>query len=1097
MKKEIVFGIIITFILLANPGFYLVTAVQITITDNNKDIESYNVAVATGLYQTANGGWHFQNDAATLNAMCFYSNYSNNPAVQNKKIISGIYSSGAYNHQITGELNECLLIWNNNAWTKKCFEGGNFVKHDTFCNVEFTDHPNCNSFFLSEDFSTNPSLNSNWTIYRYGSGASTSNTAVWENSQFTLTKNAAQVEGGLDFTGQLTNNTWEVEFDFKITEQTDCADGIYLYFDKYNSANVKIGNFGVEYDIFKNPSSDVLIGTTSPPHAGCDGNGCNSNDKGAIAIIEGIRDTADYKHFNFSNQEISCNYFTTSGSYKNTKIVFYNGNITVYLSGIKTVSYYLGNNFDYLKLRILGDTGADYSLQKIDNLKINTSICRSLTCADYMGRCGSSLSDGLGQTLDCSNNCPNGQQCNNGMCENVVVQPSSCPSNQIIMKLSGDTNAHGALWDDADYPVNVCYKDIFGSDYSGTSPHDCAQNNGNKVMGLASITSSHAEIPSLDNYPNNVCYGNLVCRAVDTASSSINSGLLAYYPLEGNANDLSGNLDNGVINGATFGTGKIGQAASFDGIDNYISSSDKDYYTPTSSGFSVSAWVYLRSIEVGGGQSRATVISKSPKEYASGNQWEWSLLAMDLYHDDGNAPWAFDTWSPSGGELSYAVDSSDAQKNVWTHLVATVDSTGASRLYVNGVLKATGPSATFPTNLNQPVRIGTHLSYLNFINEWNFDGMIDDARIWNRALTANEISTLYNPCSINEKLIASLVSDTNAHIASDNSYPIKICCKEGTGQISFEKMNGVAIAAGDSVDVGDSVRLSVTSTGITDQLVNYTVYKERAFWWDKKIAQFSNKAFTVWRANETGEDFYFKAYIDNEFLGESGKIKVVGPANDVSPEIRIVNPVLRSNYTINPLTSQTNNISFEQVSKDEDDDLNILWDFGDSQTVRLTDCLSGVNCNTTHNYSSSGTKIITAKAEEKYRSKSVINYTLAFVYKEGLNIFAIIDKPNYIGVLQEPGLYELDGRSSHIANCSFSPDACNEAAGTGKTCYDVVDAVNPSSVLYCYRFLESNLLTFQWTIDNVVSTHTNNEPFYHMFKQSGEHYIRLRVSYAL
>ena len=55
--------------------------------------------------------------------------------------------------------------------------------------------------------------------------------------------------------------------------------------------------------------------------------------------------------------------------------------------------------------------------------------------------------------------------------------------------------------------------------------------------------------------------------------AGINDGLVAYYPLDGNANDASGNGYNGTIYGnpPQFITGKIGSAMKFDGVDDYVS----------------------------------------------------------------------------------------------------------------------------------------------------------------------------------------------------------------------------------------------------------------------------------------------------------------------------------------------------------------------------------------------------------------------------------------------------------------------------------------------------------------------------------------------
>jgi hypothetical protein len=98
---------------------------------------------------------------------------------------------------------------------------------------------------------------------------------------------------------------------------------------------------------------------------------------------------------------------------------------------------------------------------------------------------------------------------------------------------------------------------------------------------------------------------------------------------------------------------------------------------------------------------------------SSGNKWRVSVKGTDL---DATSP------LPQAGE--------------WTYIVGTCDGTNL-RLYVNGVLSA-GPSAVTNAPNTASARIGTSVDNLFF------SGSIDEARIYNRALTASEIASLYN-----------------------------------------------------------------------------------------------------------------------------------------------------------------------------------------------------------------------------------------------------------------------------------------------------------------------------------------------------------------
>jgi len=66
--------------------------------------------------------------------------------------------------------------------------------------------------------------------------------------------------------------------------------------------------------------------------------------------------------------------------------------------------------------------------------------------------------------------------------------------------------------------------------------------------------------------------GNLFI-VIQTCHAGINDGLVAYYPFNGNANDESGNGNNGTVNGATLTSDRFGNANSaysFDGVNMRI-----------------------------------------------------------------------------------------------------------------------------------------------------------------------------------------------------------------------------------------------------------------------------------------------------------------------------------------------------------------------------------------------------------------------------------------------------------------------------------------------------------------------------------------------
>lgn len=83
----------------------------------------------------------------------------------------------------------------------------------------------------------------------------------------------------------------------------------------------------------------------------------------------------------------------------------------------------------------------------------------------------------------------------------------SCDDSQVIVKLSGEDNAQAGLWNQ-DYPVSICYDNIFSTVYSGLNPHEC---NNNILFWLNSLTNSHASLSQDTNYNMPLCYGDLIC----------------------------------------------------------------------------------------------------------------------------------------------------------------------------------------------------------------------------------------------------------------------------------------------------------------------------------------------------------------------------------------------------------------------------------------------------------------------------------------------------------------------------------------------------------------------------------------------------------
>jgi hypothetical protein len=200
-------------------------------------------------------------------------------------------------------------------------------------------------------------------------------------------------------------------------------------------------------------------------------------------------------------------------------------------------------------------------------------------------------------------------------------------------------------------------------------------------------------------------------------------GLVAAYSFdEGSgtiAADASGTGNNGTVDGATWTTaGRNGGALSFDGVDDIVSRADNATLDLTR--MTIEAWVRPSALS-----GWRTVVLKEGTD----------RLAYALYaHDNAPRPAA---WINTG-EDRFSEGVTALPLNTWTHLAATYD--GATlRLYVNGVQVRSRAATGNIVNLPGQLSIGGN----NVWGEW-FAGILDDVRIYNRALTLAEIQTDMN-----------------------------------------------------------------------------------------------------------------------------------------------------------------------------------------------------------------------------------------------------------------------------------------------------------------------------------------------------------------
>jgi hypothetical protein len=223
--------------------------------------------------------------------------------------------------------------------------------------------------------------------------------------------------------------------------------------------------------------------------------------------------------------------------------------------------------------------------------------------------------------------------------------------------------------------------------------------------------------------------------ALSPLYADLSTGLVAYYPFNGNANDASGNGHDGVVYGATLDTDRFGQPGScyrFTGTSHWIRANVGPSYF--SSNFTFAVWVNF---------SDSGDYNNGYPMIVSGDTWYIHCHGLSpqygssLYQKVGfyQQPEPSDTSDRIGSMYS----SNIFETNQWYHLAVTRQGLSFS-MFVNGVLSAQTVST------NQVQLFGSYLQFGNDLQNpySNFHGNLDDIRIYNRALSASEVVQLYN-----------------------------------------------------------------------------------------------------------------------------------------------------------------------------------------------------------------------------------------------------------------------------------------------------------------------------------------------------------------
>jgi len=221
----------------------------------------------------------------------------------------------------------------------------------------------------------------------------------------------------------------------------------------------------------------------------------------------------------------------------------------------------------------------------------------------------------------------------------------------------------------------------------------------------------------------------LVLLPVFLSAQDYTSNLVAYYPFNGNANDVSGNSNHGTTYNATLTTNRFGtanRAYAFNGSNTHIDVPDN--ISLRTANVTVGAWVYYNAVP-----SNVQVVLGKP--FLSGSQESYVFYyAQSILN-------AYATNGSSGVNIPAPAPAPAASQ--WFHLVQVFDDVANTmKIYINGTEVGSAAVNFSLAYDGAPFIMGAELEggSLAFF----FNGKIDDVRLYSRALTAADVSALYS-----------------------------------------------------------------------------------------------------------------------------------------------------------------------------------------------------------------------------------------------------------------------------------------------------------------------------------------------------------------
>jgi len=227
--------------------------------------------------------------------------------------------------------------------------------------------------------------------------------------------------------------------------------------------------------------------------------------------------------------------------------------------------------------------------------------------------------------------------------------------------------------------------------------------------------------------PDNVTNGLVLYHKMSGSTGTTSYDMNLILNNNGTLTNMAAGLNNGISGWNS--SGKYGNAISFDGINDYVSTINNGVGNVTGSQITIMAWVYQTS-----NSSLAYMDSTLMRED------DYSVVGLRA----GQNKMTFVLKANAAQEITSGVFG----LNAWHHFAGVYNGTRMV-LYQNGVMVDSIANTGDLINTSQPFRIGA-----NYVGRY-FGGIIDEARVYNRALSNNEINqTINNTMKSSDNLTA-------------------------------------------------------------------------------------------------------------------------------------------------------------------------------------------------------------------------------------------------------------------------------------------------------------------------------------------------------